>query len=149
MHANQVTVVQRGREPSLRLSSGSGEVLFRDWSMSILDACEEVAHWLDAALETHEHVDEVRKQRELILEPDRTPSAKLLSEMTARKATFFQAMMDQAIAQRQLFASTPLDQVSNTEYVERASRSLSDQAVIEAADSVDFPTYLQTYLQLP
>ena len=149
MHANQVTVVQRGREPALKLSSGVGEVLFRDWSMSILAACEEVALWLDAAFETHAHVNEIHVQRELILDPGRTPSAKMLAGMTARKATFFQAMMEQGITQRQLFAATPLDELSKTEYAERASHSLSDQAAIEATDSVDFPTYLQTYLQLP
>ena len=149
MHANQVTVVQRGREPSLKLASANGDVLFSDWSLSILDACEDVARWMDAAFESHEHVDVVHKQRELILDPDRTPSAKLLSNMTTKGETFFQSMMEQAVSQRQLFASMPLDPSTSTEFVNRASRSLSDQVAIEAADSVDFPTYLQTYLQLP
>lgn len=149
MHANQVTVVQRGREPELRLSHGDASVLLRDWSMSILAACEDVASWMDAAFETHAHINEVHKQRELINDPDLTPSARMLSSMNARNETFFRMVMNQALAQRELFASTPLDAASSAVFAARASRSLTDQAEIEAADTVDLSTHLQTYLQLP
>lgn len=149
LHANQVTVVQRGRAPELKLSHSDRDVLLRDWSLSILTACEAVASWMDAAFETTAHVTEIRKQRELVLNPDLTPSARMLSRMVARKETFFRMMMDQAIAHRQLFASMPLDPLSTAIFAARATRSLADQAEIEAADTVDFPTHLQTYLQLP
>ncbi len=149
MHANQVSVVQRGREPGLRLANGDDLVLLRDWSMSILAACEDVARWLDAVFETNVHVHEVHKQGELVHNPDLTPSAQILSGMSSRNETFFQMMMNQAVAQRTLFASMPMDAASNAAFVARASRSLIEQAEIEAADTVDFPTHLQTYLQLP
>ena len=149
MHANQVTVVQRGREPGLTLVNGADQVSLQDWANALLDACVPVARWLDEAMGDDEHTSQVSTHRLSINNPELTPSAIILANMRKQQASFFRLTMEQAQQHRQYFDAHPLPPAALALAQARAAESLREQREIEASDRVDFHTHLQRYLALP
>jgi glutamate--cysteine ligase len=148
MAANQLAVVERGRQPGLELELDGSTVSLRDWGRRILDGCRPLAELLDRAHGHEAHTESWLEQQRKLEEPDLTPSARVLEIMSQQRVPFFRFAMNQSVAHKGWFLEHPLMPEQLAAYRATASASLDEQRAIEAADSVDFDTFLESYLAL-
>ncbi len=140
--ANQLTIVERGREPGLRLGDRTRD----DWAEQILNQCQAVAELLDCAHGGELYGYTLEQQRARLNNADLTPSARILATMASQNIPFFRFAMNQSIAHKGYFGDHPLARRELSEYQATAARSLTEQQALEAGDTVDFETFLESYL---
>ena len=152
---NLLLVAHRGREPGLCLERWDGQaVALRDWALELLEAMEPVAELVDGGLAAgaggHPSpgpcAASLARQRAKVLEPDLTPSARMLAEMRERGESFFALAQRLSQAHRRALLSRPPDPERQALLEELTGSSLLRQAQIEAADDLDFDTFLARYL---
>ena len=141
--ANQLAVVERGREPGLRL----GGELRDHLAGAILSQCAAVAGLLDRAHGTNLYTDAVEQQRARARSSGLTPSARILDMMASQKSPFFRFALNQSIAHRGYFDEHPPTRRETGRQQTKARRSFAEQRAIEAADEVDFDAFLEFYLK--
>ncbi|KAA6187726.1 glutamate--cysteine ligase [Thiohalocapsa marina] len=142
--ANHLLAAHRGREPGLRLGRPEGEIALDAWALETLDAMQAVAELLDGGADGP-HGASLRAQRHKILEPDATPSARMLAEMRASGEGFAQFTRRLTEGHREHFRATPLDPEHEAWLRGLAAASFDRQRTIEAADDMDFDTFMETY----
>jgi glutamate--cysteine ligase len=148
MTSNQLTVVERGREAGATLNNGAGDVNLQAWGRAILAACQPLATLLDADADDAGYLSAWQDQLSKLDDPQLTPSARILQTMSDQQIPFFRFAMNQSLAHAEYFARRPLSAAELASERALAARSLERQTSIEAADSVDFDTFLETYLAL-
>ncbi len=146
--SNQLAVVEGGRAPDATLEGSAGPVRLGAWAEAILAACKPLAELLDQG-GSGAYRQTWDEQHAKVLDPQRTPSARVLSDMTERQVPFFRFAMDQSLAHAAYFAAHPLTANELSEQRALAAQSLERQASIEAADLEPFDTFLESYLALP
>lgn len=146
--ANQLTVVERGREPGLSLATGDGERFLREWADELLRRCERVAGEIDASTGGSEHRAAVSMQKAKVEDPALTPSARILAAMREHDVPFFRFALARSAGHRDWFAARPLATERTSELNAASERSLADQRRLEATDSESFDAYLRRFLRL-
>lgn len=142
---NQARIVYRGREPGLTLERDEGEVAMADWAGELLSGMDECAGLLDSAYGDGQFRAAVAEQQRKLADPSLTPSARTLADMADRGQTFFRHAMTLAEQHRSEYRHRPLSPERREEFARMARQSLVDQREVEAADRVDFDTYLAEY----
>ena len=143
---NQSRTAREGRDPDCRLLRDGTEVLLADWGREILARVEKIAATIDDAEGSDCYVQAVRGLAGLIDDPDRTPSARLLSELQESGSSFFEYAISMARSHRDYFSSiTPMSEQRHAEFQQEAESSVERQREIEAADSISFEDYLANY----
>ena len=144
MSRNQLAVVERGRHPDTLLDDGQRQISLRTWGNAILDACKPLATQLDDGA----FVDAWKEQAAKLADPASTPSARILQHMSEQQVPFFRFAMNQSLAHAAYFNDNPLSAAEQASQRALAASSLERQASIEAADSVPFDAFLESYLAL-
>ncbi len=89
----------------------------------------------------------LEQQRAKIDDVERTPSARLLADMRQSGESFFQLALRMSNLHKDYFLGLyPPNERRLAEFAAAARESHEAQARIEAADKVDFDTYLAHYL---
>jgi len=143
---NLEKVAHRGRDPELRLLRDGLGVPLRDWARALLAAMEPLCE----ALERVRGADYRRvlaAQQAKVEDPDLTPSARVLAQMRERGEGFHSFARRHAEAHGGYFASLALSAERAARLEQEAAASLARQAALEAADDVDFPTFLDRYFK--
>jgi glutamate--cysteine ligase len=70
----------------------------------------------------------------------------VLDAIAGHGNSFFRFALAQSQAHQAHFAALPLDQAALAAYQAEAAKSLTDQAAIEAADAMDFDSFVASYL---
>ena len=84
--------------------------------------------------------------RELVDNPDATPSARVIEELTTANCSFFEFAMDMAEGHRRYFNSIePLADKRRQALREEAASSIERQRDIENSDEISFDDYLDRY----
>jgi glutamate--cysteine ligase len=148
MAKNQLAVVERGREPGLKLDDGKQTVSRDTWAGEILDECRVLAELFDQATNSDQYSDALAEQATKVADPELTPSARVLAVMQQQGIPFFRFAMNQSIAHKGYFDEHPLRGGRLADHRATSSQSHDKQHEIEAADRVDFDTFLETYLAL-
>jgi len=142
---NRSAVAHRGREPGLELRRAGRACSLRDWGLDICREMRDVA----ALLEPDgggAYADAIALQAEALEDPERTPSAKLISELRAGGQSIFEYAMQLSRDYADYFLAMPGDMNSHHEVLtDEARESLRRQARIEAADDISFEDYLARY----
>ncbi len=101
---NLLAVVNRGREPGLRLRrpDGSSEEL-QQAGLRMLDEIAAIGALLDAARSGTEYRDSIALQRAKLERPELTPSARVLEAIRAGGNSFFRFAMAQSERHREHF----------------------------------------------
>ncbi|MBK1720989.1 glutamate--cysteine ligase [Thiocystis violacea] len=141
---NLVLTAHRGREPGLELSRERERVTLRQWASEVLTEMVPVAELLDGGSEGP-HVDSLRRQREKILHPDATPSARMLAEMRARGESFFDFAQRLSCEHRRHFQAQALAAERSDDFGRWAAESIVKQREIEDADDLSFDDFLERY----
>lgn len=147
---NQERVAVRGRDPELKLlrPDGSEEVTFRAWANELLGEMTGLAELLDGANEPGSAVAAVAAvaaAKDLVREPDATPSARMLAEMRAGEQSFLDYALELSRRHRDLLTASPLAPPAREELERLASESRAAQAQLEADDTLNFDEYLERY----
>ena len=146
--ANQLAVVERGREPGISLATGDGERGLRGWANELLRRCRLVAGEIDAVAGNGDHSAAVSLQQEKVEEPMLAPSARILAAMSRRSVPFFRFALEHSAEHRGWFAARPLGAERAAELSAASEQSLAEQRRLEAADSESFDEYLGRFLRL-
>ncbi|HEY5644728.1 MAG TPA: glutamate--cysteine ligase [Pseudomonadales bacterium] len=146
MATNQLAVVERGRAPGLTLETLDGSTAMTDWAGQILHDLRPLADLLDRLHGSDLYTYSLDQQAAKVKDPDLTPSARMLHLMRTQHIPYFRFTMNQSIAHKGYFDEHPLRDRDLTEFQRMAEDSLAAQRAMEAADDVDFDTFLQDYL---
>jgi len=142
--ANQILAAHRGREPGLVLNRDGDPVALRRWAGEILDDMESVAELLDGGT-GGSRGQVLALQRAKVEDPDQTPSARLLRQMRERGEGFFEFSYRVSSEHRAGFKARSLSPKRQALFARLAAESEARQEQIEAADDVDFDTFLARY----
>jgi glutamate--cysteine ligase len=148
--ANQQAVVERGRDPTLKLlSTSGGELNLAQWGEHLLDKCAPIAHLLDQTVDDTRYQKALSQQRQKLRDPALTPSAKVLATMRDENIPFFRFSMNQGLAHKAHFEQLALSQQERAFFELSVAESIQAQKNIEAADELDFAAFLSEYLKIP
>ena len=143
---NHSNVAKRGRDPDFRLQRASSDVALREWATEILDGVGAVAELIDAGGARDDYRQAVEAQMELVREPDRTPSARILQGLREEDVGFFRFALQCAQRNKDYFAAlVPLSEERLGAFEREATESIDRQKQIEAADEMSFDEYLAKY----
>ncbi len=144
---NNKIVVSAGREPNVMLRRNGAPVALRQWAEELLDRIEAMAALLDRAHEHKAHADSVAHQRAKVVEPELTPSARLVRELRDQRLPYAQLARQYSQQHALHFRSRPLPPSALAEFIATAERSMQLQADIEADDELPFAAYLRNYFE--
>jgi glutamate--cysteine ligase len=146
VHArNFARTVKEGRRPDLTLTRNGEEVLLKDWALALIERIRPVAQLLD---EQHNegtvHESSLAIQQAKILDPSKTPSARVLEEVRAiGSASKFGLRQSELHAA--YFRECPLMPAEEAMFDEMSAASLAEQAAIEATDTGSFDDFVAAY----
>jgi len=142
-------VVERGRDPALRLTTAAGEGSLATLGAPLLAAAAPIAEALDRSQGTTAHREALARAAQTLSDPDRTPSAAVLAEMGREGDSFLaltQALSDQ---HRETLRSLPLSAEEEAAQAAVAKESHAAQKAIEAQDRESFAAYRKAYMEQP
>ena len=145
LRANMEQVINRGREAGLTLASGDGPVALTTLAGRILDATAKIADTMDAACGGTAYADSQRVQAAKIEDPGLTPSARILAEMQQRQLPFFHLALQYSEEWTEHFRKRGLDAQTLAHFEQVCRESHSEQARVEAADDMDFDSFIDHY----
>jgi glutamate--cysteine ligase len=147
LDSNHLLVARRGREPKLLLKRDGRDFPMLDWARELLDAMQGLCELLDHGETARPYASALDQQRAKIDDVDRTPSARLLTEMRQSGDSFFQLAGRMSKLHKDYFLGLyPPNEQRLAEFAAAARESLEAQTRIEASDKIDFDSYLATYL---
>ena len=140
--ANQLATVHQGRDPDLRLKSGSRQIPIHEWATDVLNEIRLVAETLDSATSDASHQRSVDEQFEKVEDVSRTPSAQIVSELVEREIDFFVYAMGLAGRHRDYFNSRPLASDVSDRLDRIAAESVIQQEKVESSETKSFTEHL-------
>jgi glutamate--cysteine ligase len=147
LDANHLTVARRGREPGLTLNRDGREASMLEWARELLDAMQGLCEMLDHGEPQRPYTAALEQQRAKIEDVERTPSARMLAEMRQSGESFFALALRMSKLHKDYFLGLyPPNERRLADFASAARESREAQARIEAADKLDFDSYLARYL---
>ncbi len=142
---NEMSAAHYGRQPGLMLRRNGEQLTLQAWALEICNSLAPVCQVLDGDAPARPYSRVLAEQRAAVLEPERTPSARMLAEMRERGEGFFDFAWRTSQQWRAWFAEQPLSPQREGFFAELAAHSLEEQHRIEAADRLSFDDYLAQY----
>lgn len=143
--ANQSIVAHKGRKPGLELSRNGNAITLKDWATEILGQMQGVADLLNSAHNEKFYSDAITEQMELVQDPSLTPSAQVLDDIFNRDGSYNLFAKRKSEEHREYFLQRELSDHINQKIELVAEQSLQQQSELEAAQDMDFDTFLQRY----
>ena len=144
---NQHLVAERGREPGLLLERGESTVGLTTWGRELVAQMQPIAQAMDAALDTQAYTQAVAHAQHLLDHPEDTPSARVLQSIqNDYQGSFVAFARDQSQKTHAQLLARPLSAPQAAAFAQQSRDSVAEQARIEAADTLDFDSYLAQYL---
>src|SRR5579864_544879 len=142
---NHVVVARRGREPGLTLWRDGGRFGMRDWARELLDSMAGICELLDHGDAARPYSEALATQAAKVEDVTLTPSARLMSDLTAGESFFDLALRMSAAHKAYFLELYPPNEERLREFGEEARESLTAQRSIETADRGTFEEYLARY----
>lgn len=143
---NHSGTATEGRDPDFRLSDSGKERTLKDWGKEIVEQVRAIAEIIDRGEGSTDYVQAVDAQAESIENPEATPSARVLEELTPNEVPFYHFAKTSAEGHKAYFAHVePLEGERLRLYEDEARTSLERQKKIEEADDISFEEYLANY----
>jgi glutamate--cysteine ligase len=142
---NALITAHRGREPSLELQRNGETQTLKSWATELTEEMLGVCEILDKANNTNLFTISLQKQKALIDDPDKTPSARMLTEMRQHNEGFFHNAMRMSQTHYEHFKNIPLDKEQSRYFLDTVKQSLQDQKELENANNTPFDVFLAEY----
>ncbi|MGH8267166.1 MAG: glutamate--cysteine ligase, partial [Steroidobacteraceae bacterium] len=142
---NHVTVARRGREPGLTLARDGRSMPMLEWGRELLDSMSGLCEILDHGDAGRPYSQALAAQAAKLADVTLTPSARLMSELTAGESFFELALRTSAAHKAYFLDLYPPNEERLRELAQEAEHSLIAQRGVEAADRGTFEEYLTRY----
>ncbi|GJL82227.1 MAG: glutamate--cysteine ligase [marine bacterium B5-7] len=142
-HNRDMTVTQ-GRADETRLFLRGAERPFREEALRVLDGIEQVADLMDRHAGGG-HADVVHRERDKINQPDSTPSARIIEEMSSHNEAYFEYAMRTAGNHQEYFLEKKLSPDTEQKLVHEAEASRAQTRALEEAQLEPFKDFLARY----
>jgi glutamate--cysteine ligase len=117
------------------------------WARELLDSMQGLCEMLDHGEPSKPYSSALEQQRAKIDDVEKTPSARLLTEMRQTGESFFQLALRMSKLHKDYFLGLyPPNESRLGEFAAEAQESLEAQRSIEANDRENFDAYLAHYL---
>ncbi len=143
--ANFSLVAREGRRPGLLLQRDNCISSLRDWAQETLEQMAPTAELLDTYSGDGQHLASLKRQSAKILDPNATPSGRLLAELKERGQEFHHYTLAQSTAHWDTLRAQPLAADTLQRLDRLAAVSLAKQAELEASDVVSFEEYVAEF----
>jgi glutamate--cysteine ligase len=144
---NQHRTAAYGRESGLTLERDGQPVLLVQWASEILAQCAPIAQALDDAHRGSDYSAALAAAQSALAAPETLPSARVLQAMQQDFAGSYTAFVRaQAERIRHHLLSLPWTAGQQAAFEAEAQASRDEQRRTEAADTLDFETWRQAYL---
>jgi glutamate--cysteine ligase len=145
---NFLKVARRGREPGLHLERDGRHLPLAVWAHEILDGMVGICELLDQGDPMRPYMTALRSQQEKLVEVERTPSARLLRELTTTGEDFFTLARRMSGMQKEyILALPPPNEGRLAEFEVEVRESLEKTAAIEATQTGTFESYLAAWFE--
>ena len=142
---NQSSTAHHGREPGLKLQRHGKPVLLCTWATELFNTMSGVCRLLDRTQANAPYTAALKTYYPLVENPDLTPSAKILRQMTETGESFFPYSMRYAEQHARYFRSLPISDEQLRFFQQAADASIAKQRGMEASDNLSFDEFLQRY----
>jgi glutamate--cysteine ligase len=144
-NSNQLIVANSGRKPNVELVKNGETITLQNWAREILISMQPICEALDSTETDSPYFETLKLQRELIENPNLTPSAKILAAMRENKKPFACFAVNQSAELAKIFASQTLDDTTRQKFKNLAVESHAKQRELEAASQLPFEQFLKQY----
>jgi glutamate--cysteine ligase len=142
---NRRLVVERGRDPELRLMQNGAQRSVADWGGEIFAEIAQAAELLDALEEGTPHVDAVVSLAPWLEDPSLTPSGRLLARLESTGEEFIETILALAGEHAERFRREPIGPARAANFEQLVGTSHQQQRDIEDADALHFDAFLDDY----
>ncbi|WP_111413888.1 glutamate--cysteine ligase [Billgrantia lactosivorans] len=142
---NRRLVVERGRDPALRLLQDGRRRSVADWGGEIFAELDRAAAVLDALEQGSPHADAVAAFTPWLADPALTPSGRLLARLESSGEEFVEATLSLAEEHAERLRREPVDPARQATFEQMVGTSHQQQRDIEAADTQRFDEFLEHY----
>ena len=145
---NQLLVAREGRKHGLKLMHHGVERELKEWATAMCTDMQPLAELLDNDSSNPDQKlfsNALAKQLEKISDPDKTPSAQVLSEMKTNNTSFHELTLEIAKAHKDYFSALHLNADKTEHFETLAANSHAKQKSLEESDRVSFDEYLSQY----
>ncbi|WP_457942159.1 glutamate--cysteine ligase [Vreelandella alkaliphila] len=142
---NRRFVVERGRDPALKLIHNGKTTTVKEWGEQIFAEMAEVARLLDAVEESTPHASALAELAPRLKDPSLTPSAQLLARLEAGNGSLSDTLLQLAQEQADKLKSTPMLRSREALLAQLIETSHQQQHDIEEADQESFSEFLSAY----
>ncbi len=144
---NELDVAHRGREPGLKLVRRDGEISLHDWGLEVCDEMRAICEYLDTGVEGSPYTEALEKQCAVIVDPELTPSAKMLAEMRENNEGFYHFAKRKSLEHYEYFNQLDIDDEHKILLEKSIEDSHARQQEIKADDKVSLDNYLKCYFE--
>ncbi|MSR16298.1 MAG: glutamate--cysteine ligase [Methylococcaceae bacterium] len=144
-NSNQLIVANNGRKPNAELVKNGETITLQNWAREILISMQPICEALDSSETENPYLAALELQRELVGNPDLTPSARVLAAMRDTKKPFAGFAVNQSSALAKNFATQTLDDNTRQEFIKSAAESHAKQRELEAVPQLPFEQFLEQY----
>ena len=145
IQTNQTRAILEGRDPSLKIQTMNGETSFKGAAHECFLQFEEVAKTLDSALTSDTYSKAIEKFKQVLDQPQATPSGKILEEMKKGTCSYYPFARDISAKHNELFLKHTPSPERQALFEEEALQSLKAQKQLEQEDNLSFEQYLEKY----
>ncbi|WP_448212097.1 glutamate--cysteine ligase [Colwellia sp. MEBiC06753] len=142
---NMDKVVLNGRDPELKLNDDNQCKSIPEWGQELFAEFDQVADLLDKSYGSNCYQIATENERAKILDSRLTPSAKIVDLVVNQKVRFSQLALELAEQYRHQQLNNGYLTFSQVQLDEAVLKSHQEQAAIEAADTLDFDSFLADY----
>ena len=148
---NRQRVVMNGRRAGLKLcirsAQGNKEAAFDACARNLLGNLQPLAELLDQVGGRNGYQSSLRAQLAKVDEPELTPSARVIREMSEGKMSFYEFAMGMAEQHEKRFKESNLNGEVRDKMRADAARSHRQRQAIEDRDELDFDAFLADYFR--
>lgn len=144
-NSNQLAVANFGRKPGLELNQNGESISLQNWAMQIMETIVPICNILDSDNPDKPYRRALELQQQRAENPELTPSAQVLKQMTETKQCFGEYGLNASTQHAAYFQNRSLDAATLQQFNELTALSLQQQQALEANDTLSFDDFLTTY----
>lgn len=145
---NLRAVVDHGRDPQIMLSNEGQPSGLTTWALQLFTDMQKVALVLDEANNTDKFTTALQLEKQKILDPSLTPSAKILHQLVSQECDNGTLGLALAEDYKKQLLESDYQFMDAEDLAEHARLSIEKQHIIEQQDKVSFDDFLSSYFSV-
>ena len=145
---NLRAVVDHGRDPEIMLSNEQQSIGLSTWALQLFSDMQQIALVLDQANGTTQYSTALELEKQKVLDPSLTPSAKILHRLVSQQCDNGSLGLALAEDYKKQLIESDYEFMSAEVLAEHARLSIEKQHLIEQQDNISFDDFLSSYFSV-